>query len=123
MLVSASSLGGHMDTFTSVELSARRTRRRHAASFKASIVAACRQPSMSLSAVSLANGLNPNNPESYTRDQAWMVSQGRLSKSPRSLVWVALCSPDGRRVQQLSDAPAVRRRAFGPVANTNAWRD
>ena len=60
MLVSASFLGGHMDTFTSVELPARRTRRRHAASFKASIVAACRQPGMSLSAVSLANGLNPN---------------------------------------------------------------
>jgi len=49
-----------MDTFTSVELPARRTRRRHEASFKSSIVAACRQPGMSLSAVSLANGLNPN---------------------------------------------------------------
>ena len=58
--MSASLLGGHMDTLISVELPARRTRRRHEVSFKASIVAACRQPGMSLSAVSLANGLNPN---------------------------------------------------------------
>jgi transposase-like protein len=68
MLVSASFLGGHMDTFTSVELPARRTRRRHAASFKASIVAACRQPGMSLSAVSLANGLNPNMVRKWVAD-------------------------------------------------------
>jgi transposase len=58
--VSASLLGGHMDAFTAVELPARRTRRRHEGSFKASVVAASSQPGMSLSAVSLANGLNPN---------------------------------------------------------------
>ena len=68
MLVSALLLGGHMNTFTSVELPARRTRRRHAASFKASIVAACRQPGMSLSAVSLANGLNPNMVRKWVAD-------------------------------------------------------
>ena len=66
--MSASLLGGHMDTFTSVELPARRTRRRHAASFKASIVSACRQPGMSLSAVSLANGLNPNMVRKWVAD-------------------------------------------------------
>ena len=66
--MSASFLGGHMDTFTSVELPARRTRRRHAASFKASIVAACRQPGMSLSAVALANGLNPNMVRKWVAD-------------------------------------------------------
>jgi transposase-like protein len=76
MLVSASFLGGHMDTFTSVELPARRTRRRHAASFKASIVAACRQPGMSLSAVSLANGLNPNMVRKWVAD-ADGVTAGR----------------------------------------------
>ena len=54
--MSALFLGGHMDTFTAVELPVRRTRRRHEASFKASVVAACCQPGMSLSAVSLANG-------------------------------------------------------------------
>jgi transposase len=68
MLVSASLLGGHMDTFTAVELPARRTRRRHEASFKASIVAACCQPGMSLSAVSLANGLNPNMVRKWVRE-------------------------------------------------------
>lgn len=65
-----------MDTFTSVELPARRTRRRHAASFKASIVAACRQPGMSLSAVSLANGLNPNMVRKWVAD-ADGVAPGR----------------------------------------------
>jgi len=65
-----------MDTFTSVELPARRTRRRHAASFKASIVAACRQPGMSLSAVSLANGLNPNMVRKWVAD-ADGVTAGR----------------------------------------------
>ena len=77
MLVSASLLGGHMDTLTSVELPARRTRRRHEASFKASIVAACRQPGMSLSAVSLANGLNPNMVRKWMAD-ADGVTPGRL---------------------------------------------
>ena len=66
--MSASLLGGHMDTFTAVELPARRTRRRHETSFKASIVAACCQPGMSLSAVSLANGLNPNMVRKWVRE-------------------------------------------------------
>ena len=74
--MSALLLGGHMDTFTSVELPARRTRRRHAASFKASIVAACRQPGMSLAAVSLANGLNPNMVRKWVAD-ADGVTAGR----------------------------------------------
>ena len=65
-----------MDTITSVELPARRTRRRHAASFKASIVAACCQPGVSLSAVSLANGLNPNMVRKWVAD-ADGVAAGR----------------------------------------------
>jgi hypothetical protein len=60
VMVSASLLGRHLATFTSVERPARRTHRRRAASFKASVVAVCRRHGMSLSAVSLANGLNPN---------------------------------------------------------------
>jgi hypothetical protein len=75
MLVSASLLGGHMDSLTSVELPARRTRRRHAASYKASIVAARRQPGMSLWAVSLANWLNPNMVRRWATD-AVVVAPG-----------------------------------------------
>ena len=70
-----------MDTLTSVELPARRTRRRHGASFKASIVAACRQPGMSLSAVSLANGLNPNMVRKWVAD-AHGITPGRSVAPP-----------------------------------------
>lgn len=37
-----------------------RKRRRHSAEFKAKVVAACRQPGMSMAAVALAHGLNAN---------------------------------------------------------------
>ena len=98
-----------MDTFTSVELPARRTRRRHAASFKASIVAACRQPGMSLSAVSLANGLNPNMVRKWVADADGVtagravastvvpapVSSGAHAQTPTSaFVPVALATPE-----------------------------
>ncbi len=38
----------------------RRRRRTHSAEFKAKVVSACRQPSVSIAAVALANGLNAN---------------------------------------------------------------
>jgi transposase-like protein len=38
----------------------RRRRRTHSAEFKAKVVAACRQPGVSIAAVALANGLNAN---------------------------------------------------------------
>jgi transposase-like protein len=76
MLVSASLLGGHMDTLTFVEFPTRRIRRRHATSFKALMVAACCQPGMSLSAVSLVNRLNPNMVRKWVAD-ADGVTAGR----------------------------------------------
>jgi len=38
----------------------RRRRRTHSAEFKAKVVAACRQPGVSIASVALANGLNAN---------------------------------------------------------------
>lgn len=38
----------------------RRRRRTHSAQFKAKVVAACREPGISIAAVALANGLNAN---------------------------------------------------------------
>lgn len=43
-----------------VNAPARRTRRRHGAEFRASVIEACRQPGVSMAAVALANGLNAN---------------------------------------------------------------
>lgn len=48
-----------MDTLT-IAAPARRTRRRHSAAFRASVIEACRQPGISMAAVALANGLNAN---------------------------------------------------------------
>ena len=93
-----------METFTSVELPARRTRRRHAASFKASIVAACSQPGMSLSAVSLANGLNPNMVRKWVADADGVTAGRAVAPSVASAT-----VPAGVQVQ----TPAA---AFVPVA-------
>ena len=48
-----------MDT-SSVATGGRRQRRRHSTEFKAAVVAACRQPGVSMAAIALANGLNAN---------------------------------------------------------------
>jgi transposase-like protein len=45
---------------TLVELNGRRTRRRHTAEFKASVIEACRRPGVSIASIALANGLNAN---------------------------------------------------------------
>ena len=60
MLASASFLSGHMDTLNPDQIPRRLVRRRHEPAFKARVVAACRQPGASLSAVALAHGLNAN---------------------------------------------------------------
>jgi transposase-like protein len=53
--VSIKFLGGHVNT-----IDGRRRRRTHSAEFKAKVVAACREPGISIAAVALANGLNAN---------------------------------------------------------------
>jgi transposase len=45
---------------TLVEPSGRRTRRRHTAEFKASVIAACCRPGVSVASIALADGLNAN---------------------------------------------------------------
>ena len=48
-----------MDTY-GVDLMGRRRRRRHATAFKATVVAECLRPGVSIAAVALAHGLNAN---------------------------------------------------------------
>ena len=66
-----------MDT-SLIEMPARRSRRRHSAEFKQRIVEACQQPGVSISAVSLANGLNHN----MVRN--WIIAAERGAKSLRA---------------------------------------
>jgi transposase len=53
-----------------------RKRRRHSAEFKAKVVAACRQPGVSMAAVALAHGLNAN------LLRRWVVEAQQATRSP-----------------------------------------
>ncbi|MDO8300651.1 transposase [Lacisediminimonas sp.] len=55
----------------------RRTRRRHSREFKASVVAACKQPGASVAAVALANAVNAN------LARRWIVEHDRAARVGR----------------------------------------
>ena len=58
MLVSTSTLGGHVDTIGALPLAGRRRRRLHSDEFKADAVAAASQLGMSMASVAMARGIN-----------------------------------------------------------------
>lgn len=58
--MSTSTLGGHVNTISEQALDGRRRRRIHSDEFKATVVASCLQPGMSMAAVAMANGINAN---------------------------------------------------------------
>ncbi len=60
MLVSTSTLGGHVDTIDSLPNACRRRRRLRSDEFKADAVAAASQPGVSMASVALARGVNAN---------------------------------------------------------------
>jgi transposase len=60
MLVSTSTLGGHVDTIGAQPLAGRRRRRLHSDEFKADAVAVALQPGVSMASVALARGINAN---------------------------------------------------------------
>lgn len=60
MLVSTSTLGGHVDTIGQQREAGRRRRRLHSDEFKADAVSAASQPGMSMASVALARGINAN---------------------------------------------------------------
>ena len=60
MLVSTSTLGGHVDTIEALPAAGRLRRRLHSDEFKADAVAAASQPGMSMASVALARGINAN---------------------------------------------------------------
>ena len=68
MLVSTSTLGGHVDTIGSKDEPGRRRRRLHSDEFKADAVAAAAQPGMSTAAVAMARGINANLLRRWVRD-------------------------------------------------------
>ena len=58
--MSTSTLGGHVNTISEQAVGDRRRRRKHSDEFKATVVASCLQPGMSMAAVAMANGINAN---------------------------------------------------------------
>lgn len=62
----------------------RRRRRQHSAEFKAKVVAACRQPGVSIAAVALANGLNANLLRRWvaTEEQTQRADRGEPVSAP-----------------------------------------
>jgi len=76
MLVSTSTLGGHVNTIPDNRAGARRRRRIHSDEFKARVVASCMQPGMSMAAVAMAHGVNANLLRRWVRE-AEMKSPAR----------------------------------------------
>ena len=58
--MSTSTLGGHANTILQKAVGARPRRRKHSDEFKATAVASCLQPGMSMAAVAMADGINAN---------------------------------------------------------------
>ena len=58
--MSTSTLGGHVNTIPEQAVGARRRRRIYSDDFKASLVALCMQPGMSMAAVAMGHGINAN---------------------------------------------------------------
>lgn len=86
-----------MDTSENGNIAGRR-RRTHSAEFKAQVVAACRQPGVSIAAVALANRLNAN------LLRRWVVTeeQGQAAKP-------------GASVSAAIEASTVEQRTFIPI--------
>ena len=90
----------------------RRTRRTHSEAFKQSVVAACREPGVSVAGVALANGLNANQVHRWMRERG-IEPPGRRKADSAALT--ALAEPGFVPVQV---APAVK----APVIRLEAQR-
>ncbi|NKI94711.1 transposase [Rhizobacter sp. SG703] len=82
MLVSTSTLGGHVDTIESKPAAGGRRRRLHGDEFKADAVAAAAQPGVSMASVALARGINANLLRRWVRDAELASVRAPLSCTP-----------------------------------------
>ena len=86
-----------MDTFIDGQ-SSRRTRRTHSAEFKASVVAKCRRPGVSIASVALAHRLNAN------LVRRWVVTAEQTPPTKPTAT-----------VSSTAAAPAVEHQTFIPI--------
>jgi transposase len=94
MLVSTSTLGGHMDTI-GLQLSAGgRRRRMHSDDFKADAVAAATQPGVSMASVALARGINANLLRRWVREAEVPTAKTLVKAAGVTSTFVPVRLPD-----------------------------
>lgn len=94
MLVSTSTLGGHVDTIEGLPVAGRRRRRLHSDEFKADAVAAASQPGVSMASIALARGVNANLLRRWVRE-AEVPAATRLTKAaPAAPAFVPVQLPE-----------------------------
>ena len=80
--MSTSTLGGHVNTISEQAAGTRRRRRMYSDDFKASLVASCMQPGMSMAAVAMGHGINANLLRRWVRE----AEMGHGTQRPHPLV-------------------------------------
>ena len=88
----------------------RRTRRTHSEAFKRSVVAACREPGVSVAGVALANGVNANQVHRWMRERGIEPPSRRMSGGA-ALTALADASFVPVQVASAVEAPVIRLEA------------
>jgi transposase-like protein len=88
MIVSTINLDGHMDAILPLQSTPRRPRRKHSPQFKASVLAACQQPGVSVAAIARQYDLNDNIVHKWLAD-----ARRSAAPQPRALSTIAKSSP------------------------------
>jgi len=94
MLVSTSTLGGHVDTIGALPLAGRRRRRLHSDEFKADAVAAASQLGMSMASVAMARGINANLLRRWVREAEMSPTKTLAKAVPAASTFVAVQFPE-----------------------------
>jgi transposase len=117
MLVSTSTLGGHVDTIEQQPVGGRRRRRLHSDEFKADAVAAASQPGVSMASVAMARSINANLLRRWVREAEMPPTKALAKAAPATTTFVPVQLPE-----PVAAADAIRievRR--GTTTITVAW--
>ena len=94
MLVSTSTLGGHVDTIEARPVVGRRRRRLHSDEFKADAVSAASQPGVSMASVALTRGINANLLRRWVREAEVSPIKTLAKATPAAPAFVPVQLPD-----------------------------
>jgi transposase len=117
MLVSTSTLGGHVNTIEELPVAGGRRRRVHSDEFKADAVAAALQPGMSMASVALARGINANLLRRWVREAEVPPAKALAKAAPTASAFVPVRLPEA--VTSVGDIRIEVRR--GAMTITVAW--